>query len=38
MVEQEPVTELGVFSSNDAVPIRWAEARGDLRDAEVYWL
>jgi uncharacterized pyridoxamine 5'-phosphate oxidase family protein len=38
MVEQEPVTELSVFSSNDAVPTRWAEARGDLRDAEVYWL
>jgi nitroimidazol reductase NimA-like FMN-containing flavoprotein (pyridoxamine 5'-phosphate oxidase superfamily) len=38
MVEQEPVTELGPFSSGDAVPTGWARARGDLQDAQVYWL
>lgn len=38
MTEQEPVAELGAFSSEDAVPTEWVRARGDLRDAEVYWL
>lgn len=38
MAEQEPVTELGVFSSDDAVPTGWAQARADLQDAHVYWL
>jgi uncharacterized membrane protein YoaK (UPF0700 family)/general stress protein 26 len=39
MAEQEPVTELGAaFSSQDAVPAEWERGRGDLRDAQVYWL
>ena len=38
MVEQEPVAELAPFSSADAVPTRWTQARADLADAEVYWL
>jgi hypothetical protein len=38
MAEPEPVTELGVFSSPDAVPTEWARGRRELRDAEVYWL
>jgi general stress protein 26 len=38
MVEQEPLTELGPFSSEDAEPTVWADARRDLADAEVYWL
>jgi hypothetical protein len=32
------VTELGAFSSDDAVATMWAQARGDLQDAEAYWL
>ena len=38
MAEQEPVTELGPFSSDGAVATEWARARGDLQDARVYWL
>lgn len=38
MGEHEPVTRLSSFSSDDAVPTEWAQARGDLRDAEVFWL
>jgi general stress protein 26 len=38
VVEQEPAAELGPFSSDGAVATRWARARTDLRDAEVYWL
>jgi uncharacterized pyridoxamine 5'-phosphate oxidase family protein len=38
MAEQEPADELGAYSSDGAVPTRWAQARGELRDAEVYWL
>jgi hypothetical protein len=38
MAEKDPVAELAVFSSDDAVSTEWAQARGDLRDAEVYWL
>ena len=38
MVEQEPVTELCAFSSPDAVPTEWPQARGRVEDAEVYWL
>lgn len=38
MAEQEPEAELAAFSSANAVPTEWAQARGDLRDAEVYWL
>lgn len=38
MVEPEPVTDLSAFSSDDAVPTGWAQGRGDLQDAQVYWL
>jgi len=38
MVEQNPVTELGAFSSADAAPTQWATGRRELRDAEIYWL
>jgi nitroimidazol reductase NimA-like FMN-containing flavoprotein (pyridoxamine 5'-phosphate oxidase superfamily) len=39
MVEHEPVAELDArFSSDDASPTGWAQARADLRDAQVYWL
>jgi hypothetical protein len=38
MVEKVPVAELAAFSSDDAAPTEWAQAREDLRDAEVYWL
>lgn len=36
--EPEPVTELGDFSSPDAVPTAWAEGRAALRDAPLWWL
>src|SRR5438270_4182877 len=36
---KEPVAELDrPFSSNDATPLPWAEARQQLDRAEVYWL
>jgi Pyridoxamine 5'-phosphate oxidase len=38
MVERDPVTELGAFSSDGAVPTEWARGRKDLQDAQVYWL
>jgi nitroimidazol reductase NimA-like FMN-containing flavoprotein (pyridoxamine 5'-phosphate oxidase superfamily) len=38
MGEQEPVAELSEFSSDDAVPTAWTKARGNLEDAEIYWL
>jgi Pyridoxamine 5'-phosphate oxidase len=38
MIEPEPVTELGAFSSDDAAPTDWAQARDELRVAQVYWL
>lgn len=38
MVEREPVTELGAFSSEGAVPTEWVTARAALQNAEVYWL
>jgi general stress protein 26 len=38
MVEKEPVTELGPFSSPDAVETEWSLGRAQLADAEVYWL
>jgi uncharacterized pyridoxamine 5'-phosphate oxidase family protein len=38
MVEQEPVTELGAFSSDDAAATGWGQARRELQDAQVYWL
>jgi Pyridoxamine 5'-phosphate oxidase len=38
MVEREPVTDLGAFSSDGAVAAEWAKALADLQGAEVYWL
>jgi nitroimidazol reductase NimA-like FMN-containing flavoprotein (pyridoxamine 5'-phosphate oxidase superfamily) len=39
MAGNEPVAELDPqFSSNDATPTPWAEARERLAQAEVYWL
>ena len=38
MVEREPVTDLGPFSSDGAVATEWATALADLQGAEVYWL
>src|SRR6202046_710624 len=38
MAEPEPVTELSAFSSDDAIPANWEQGRGELQDAEVYWL
>jgi nitroimidazol reductase NimA-like FMN-containing flavoprotein (pyridoxamine 5'-phosphate oxidase superfamily) len=38
MNEPEPVTTLSAFSSADAEPTAWSRGRGELRDAEVYWL
>ena len=38
MAEREPVAELGAFSSPGAVSPGWAQARGGLQDAQVYWL
>ncbi len=39
MADKEPVAELQPqFSSDGATPIPWAEARGHLEKAEIYWL
>ena len=38
MAEPEPVTELSVFSNENAIATEWQQGRGELRDAEVYWL
>ena len=38
MGEPEPETELGPFSSPDAIATAWARGRGDLERAEIYWL
>ena len=38
MAEREPTAELGAFSSPGAISPVWARARGDLQDAQVYWL
>ncbi len=39
MPEKEPVAELqGQFSSDDAAPTPWAQARERLATAKVYWL
>jgi len=39
MVGKEPVAELDArFSSEGATPTRWTEARGELENAQVYWL
>jgi uncharacterized pyridoxamine 5'-phosphate oxidase family protein len=39
MPVQDPVAEMAQqFSSDDASPTPWAEARGRLEKAEIYWL
>jgi hypothetical protein len=38
MAEAVPVTELSAFSSPDAIPTEWSQARDKLAEAEVYWL
>lgn len=38
MMDPEPVTTLSEFSSAHAEPTAWERGRGELRDAEVYWL
>jgi nitroimidazol reductase NimA-like FMN-containing flavoprotein (pyridoxamine 5'-phosphate oxidase superfamily) len=39
MAEPVPVTELGAsFSSPDAIPTEWSQARDELTGAELYWL
>ena len=39
MAEPVPVTELGVsFSSPNASPTEWSQARDELTGAELYWL
>ncbi len=39
MADMDPVAELQTqFSSDDATPTPWAEARGRLEGAEVFWL
>jgi uncharacterized pyridoxamine 5'-phosphate oxidase family protein len=38
MVEREPATDLGAFSSDGAVAAEWDKALADLQGAEVYWL
>jgi hypothetical protein len=37
MAEPVPVTELSVFSSPDARPTEWQQARDELAAAELYW-
>ena len=38
MAEPEPVTTLSAFSSPNATPTEWSQARDELAGAEVYWL
>ena len=38
MAEPVPVTELSTFSSPNATPTEWSQARDELTAAEVYWL
>ncbi len=38
MAETVPVTELSAFSSPNATPTEWSQARDELAGAEVYWL
>ena len=38
MAEPVPVTELSAFSSPNATPTEWTQARDELAGAEVYWL
>ena len=37
MVEKEPANEQ-LYLTQDATPASWAEARGRLADADLYWL
>jgi Pyridoxamine 5'-phosphate oxidase len=39
MADREPVAALDArFSSADASPMAWAEARGHLEQAELFWI
>ena len=38
MGEPVPVTELSAFSSPNATPTKWSQARDELMGAELYWL
>jgi hypothetical protein len=38
MAEPVPVTKLSAFSSPNAMPTVWSQARDELADAEVHWL
>src|ERR1700733_16117413 len=38
MAEPVPVTELSAFSSPNATPTAWSQARDELAEAELYWL
>ena len=38
VAEPVPITELSAFSSPNATPTEWSQARAELADAEVYWL
>src|ERR1700722_80533 len=38
MAEPVPVTELSAFSSPNATPTEWSQARHELARAELYWL
>ena len=38
MAEPVPLTEMSAFSSPNATPTEWSQARDELADAELYWL
>ena len=38
MIEREPITELGAFSSPKATATDWSRGRAALAGADVYWL
>jgi general stress protein 26 len=38
MAKPVPVTKLSAFSSPNAIPTEWSQARDELAGAEVYWL
>jgi general stress protein 26 len=38
MAERVPVTRLSAFSSPNATPTEWSQARDELAGAQVYWL
>jgi hypothetical protein len=38
MAEQVPAAELSTFSSPNATPTEWSQARDELAGAELYWL